>query len=76
MFWSRKHENINYLLHSAKTMGDNIGKIMYQNYPTTRFCLQHSGATWTRTVLTYQGAVYHALLHEDSVTGCNGDLES
>ena len=40
----------------AKNMGDNIGKIVYQNYPTTRFRLQHGSATWTWNIVMYRGS--------------------
>ena len=40
---------------SVKNTADNIGKIVYQKYRTSRFRLQHSSATWTQTIVIYRG---------------------
>ena len=35
----------------SKNMGDNMGEIVYQNYPSTWFRLQHGSATWTQNIV-------------------------
>ena len=40
----------------TKNMGDNVGKVVYRNYPTARFHLHHGSATWARNIVMYRGS--------------------